>query len=165
MVSAGLPDVAFPSRDELFRVGLTILLVEAAAFHRRWATECPEKYGSDVIGHIRRGLGILAVDFEEALAAWPRLRAEAHLAMEVEGIDALLLPATAIVAPPITAGDEVREPLARFTRPFNTTGQPVVTLPAPVSGLPVGIQVVASTNSGAINVAAALESRWRERRS
>jgi len=165
MVSAGIPEVPFPSRDELFKAGLMILLVEAAAFHRRWATECPEKYGADVIGHIRRGLGILAVDFEDELVAWPRLRAEAHRAMEVEGIDALILPATAIVAPPIGAGDEVREPLARFTRPFNSTGQPVVTLPAPVSGLPVGIQVVASTNSGAINVAATLEAKWRELRS
>ena len=163
VVSAGLPEVAFASRDELFKVGLTILLVEAAAFHRRWATECPEKYGADVIGHIRRGLGILAVDFEEMLVAWPRLRAEAHSAME--GIDALLVPATAIVAPLISAGDEVREPLARFTRPFNTTGQPVVTLPAPVSGLPVGIQVIANTNSQAINVAATLEKEWSGRRS
>jgi aspartyl-tRNA(Asn)/glutamyl-tRNA(Gln) amidotransferase subunit A len=163
VVSAGLPEVDFPSRDELFKVGLTILLVEAAAFHRRWATECPEKYGADVIGHIRRGLGILAVDFEEALAAWPRLRAEAHRAME--GIDALLVPATAIVAPLISAGDEVREPLARFTRPFNTTGQPVVTLPAPVSGLPVGVQVIANANSQAVNVAATLEKQWGKHRS
>ncbi len=163
VVSAGLPEVAFADRDELFKVGLTILLVEAAAFHRRWATECPEKYGADVIGHIRRGLEILAVDFEEALVAWPRLRAEAHRAME--GIDALLVPATAIVAPLISAGDEVREPLARFTRPFNTTGQPAVTLPAPVSGLPVGIQVIANTNSHVINVAATLEREWGERRS
>jgi aspartyl-tRNA(Asn)/glutamyl-tRNA(Gln) amidotransferase subunit A len=162
VVSAGLPEVDFPSRDELIKTGLTILLVEAAAFHRRWATECPEKYGADVIGHIRRGLGILAVDFEEALVAWPRLRAEAHRAME--GIDALLTPATAIVAPLISAGDEVREPLARFTRPFNVTGQPVVTLPAPVSGLPVGIQVIANTNSLAINVAATLEKQWGEHR-
>jgi len=163
VVSADLPEVDFPSRDELSKVGLTILLVEAAAFHRRWAAECPEKYGADVIGHIRRGLEILAVDFEEALVAWPRLRAEAYRAMD--GIDALLVPATAIIAPLISAGDEVREPLTRFTRPFNTTGQPVITLPAPVSGLPVGIQVIANTNSLAINVAATLEKEWGERRS
>jgi Asp-tRNA(Asn)/Glu-tRNA(Gln) amidotransferase A subunit family amidase len=161
VVSDGLPEVAFPSRQELFDVPLTILLVEAAAVHRRWATECPEKYGEDVIGHIRRGLGIIAVDFEEALIAWARLRTEARNAME--GIDALILPATAIVAPPISAGNEVREPLSRFTRPFNATGQPVVTLPAPVEGMPVGIQVVGSTNSTAIGVAAILEKEWRTR--
>jgi Asp-tRNA(Asn)/Glu-tRNA(Gln) amidotransferase A subunit family amidase len=79
----------------------------------------------------------------------------------MEGIDALVLPATAIVAPPVDAGDEVREPLSRFTRPFNTTGQPVVALPAPVSGLPVGIQVVGRTNAEALRAALWLEQEWK----
>src|SRR5260370_4484493 len=79
----------------------------------------------------------------------------------MEGIDALILPATAIVAPLISAGTEVREPLTRFTRPFNTSGQPVVSLPAPSSGLPVGIQMVGRTNRDALNVAATLEREWR----
>jgi aspartyl-tRNA(Asn)/glutamyl-tRNA(Gln) amidotransferase subunit A len=162
LVSADVPEVDFPSREELFNVGLTILLVEAAAYHRRWATECPDKYGADVIGHIRRGLALLAVDFEEALEARERLCLDAARAME--SVDALILPATAIVAPAISAGIEVREPLARFTRPFNTTGQPVVCIPGPASGLPVGIQVVGATNSAAIGVAATLEKKWRGRR-
>jgi aspartyl-tRNA(Asn)/glutamyl-tRNA(Gln) amidotransferase subunit A len=153
--------VDFPDRKELFDVGLTILLVEAAAYHRRWATECPEKYGADVIGHIRRGLEVLAVDFEAAQLALPRLRMQAQIAME--HVDALVLPATAIVAPPISAGSEAREPLARFTRPFNTTGQPVVALPAPVQGLPVGIQVIGRTNEGALRAAAWLERKWKRR--
>ena len=160
-VSAGVPEVDFPDRKELFQVGLTILLVEAAAYHRRWAAEFPEKYGADVISHIMRGLEILAVDFEAALVAWPRLREEAQHAMA--GIDALIVPATAMVAPLVGAGNEVREPLARFTRPFNTTGQPVVALPAPASGLPVGIQVVGRTNEVAIGVAATLEKEWQDR--
>ncbi len=159
LVSAGLPEVDFVPREPLYSVGLTILLVEAAVYHRRWAAEWPEKYGADVIGHIRRGLEVLAVDFDEAIVAWPRLREDAMRAME--GIDALVVPATAIVAPPIGAGTEVREPITRYTRPFNTTGQPVVTLPAPVKGLPVGVQVVGRTNSGAIAAAAWLEQKWK----
>jgi Asp-tRNA(Asn)/Glu-tRNA(Gln) amidotransferase A subunit family amidase len=159
LVSAGLPEIDFFNREVLHSVGLTILLVEAAVYHRRWAAEYPEKYGADVLGHIRRGLEVLAVDFDEAIVALPRLRLDAMRAME--GIDALLLPATAIVAPALDAGVEVREPITRFTRPFNTTGQPVVTLPAPVRGLPVGIQVVGRTNSGAIAAAAWLEARWK----
>ena len=161
-VAAGVPEVDFPDRDELFRVGLTILLVEAAAYHGQWATQSPEKYGADVLALIRRGLEILAVDFEAALLEWPRLRDKARRALE--SVDALILPATAIVAPPVTAGGEVREPLSRFTRPFNTTGQPVVVLPAPAKGLPVGIQVVGRTNAATIGVAATLEMEWRGRR-
>jgi Asp-tRNA(Asn)/Glu-tRNA(Gln) amidotransferase A subunit family amidase len=158
-VSDGVPEVHFLDRERLYQVGLTVLLVEAAVYHRRWAAECPEKYGADVIGHIRRGLAILAVDFDEALVAMADLRLEALRAMD--GIDALILPATAIVAPLVEAGMEVREPMSRFTRPFNTTGQPVVTLPAPAQGLPVGIQVVGHTNSGAISAALWLERKWQ----
>jgi Asp-tRNA(Asn)/Glu-tRNA(Gln) amidotransferase A subunit family amidase len=159
LVSTGLPEVDFLDRERLYQVGLTILLVDAAVYHRRWAAESPEKYGADVITHIRRGLSILAVDFDEALVEWAQLREDAIRAME--GIDALVLPATAIVAPLVEAGNEVREPLSRFTRPFNTTGQPVVALPAPVRGLPVGIQIVGRTNAGAIGAANWLERKWQ----
>jgi aspartyl-tRNA(Asn)/glutamyl-tRNA(Gln) amidotransferase subunit A len=122
--------------------------------------ESPEKYGADVLGHLRRGLEILAVDYLEALAALRELRAQATHAMD--GIDALVLPASAIVAPSISASIEVREPITRYTRPFNATGQPVVTLPVPVRGMPVGIQVVGRTNSGAIGAAAWLEREWKQ---
>lgn len=159
-VSRHLEEIDFVGRDRLFMSGLTILLVEAAAYHRRWAEECPEKYGADVLAHIRRGLGILGVDFEEALLERARLREAVDRCMEE--VDALVLPATAIVAPPVDAGSEVREPLSRFTRPFNTTGQPVAVLPAPVAGLPVGVQVVAQTNERALRAARWLEQKWKD---
>ena len=159
LVSAGLPEVEFVDRLPLYDLGLTILLVEAAVYHRRWIAEFPEKYGADVLSNLRRGLEVLAVDFDEAIAAWPLLREEAMNAMR--DVDALVLPATAVVAPLIGVGTEVREPVTRYTRPFNTTGQPVVCLPAPVRGLPVGIQVVGKTNSDAIGAAAWLEQKWK----
>jgi aspartyl-tRNA(Asn)/glutamyl-tRNA(Gln) amidotransferase subunit A len=158
-VSQGVPEIEFVDRDRLFQAGLTILLVEAAAYHRKWAAECPEKYGPDVIGHIRRGLSILGVDYVEAQRERARLDAAASIAME--GLDALLLPATAIVAPSVDAGNEVREPLSRFTRPFNTTGQPVAVLPAAVDGLPVGMQVVGRTNEATLRAALWLEREWK----
>jgi aspartyl-tRNA(Asn)/glutamyl-tRNA(Gln) amidotransferase subunit A len=158
-VSEGLPEVEFVKREPLYSVSLTVLQVEASAYHRRWVAEFPDKYGADVLGHLRRGLEILAVDYAEALAAMHELRAEAVRAMS--GIDALVLPATAVVAPALSASTEVREPITRYTRPFNATGQPVVTLPAPVRGMPVGIQVVGRTNSVAIAAAAWLEQQWK----
>jgi Asp-tRNA(Asn)/Glu-tRNA(Gln) amidotransferase A subunit family amidase len=161
LVSEGLGEVRFVEREPLFRVGLSILLVEAAAYHRRWVSESPQKYGADVLQHLQRGLAVLAVDFADAQVELARLREEAIRAMD--GIDALVLPATAIVAPPVDSGNEVREPLARFTRPFNATGQPVVALPAPVNGLPVGIQVVGRNNAGTLRAAMWLEREWRGR--
>ena len=158
-VSEGIPEVEFVDRDALFNAGLTILLVEAAAYHRKWVKEQPEKYGSDVLALLQRGLSVSPADY--AVALRERLLLQDKAALALEGIDALVLPATAIVAPPVEVGSEVREPLTRFTRPFNTTGQPVVTIPVPgVNGLPVGMQVVAKTNAGALRAARWLESRW-----
>jgi aspartyl-tRNA(Asn)/glutamyl-tRNA(Gln) amidotransferase subunit A len=162
VVSKGLPEIDFASHDRLFKVGLTILLVEAATYHRKWVTESPEKYGADVLAHLQRGLGILAVDFDEAIRERAQLEEAALRAME--GIDALLLPATAMVAPPIDSGNEVREPLSRFTRPFNTTHQPVAVLPAPADGLPVGIQVAGRNNVATLRAARWLEREWRSAR-
>jgi len=158
LVSQGLPEVQFMDHGRLFEVGLTILLFEAAAYHRRWATEFPDKYGADVLRLIRRGLEVPAVDYGKATKERQELELMAQGAMD--GIDALVLPATGIVAPAVDAGQEVREPLARFTRPFNTTHQPVAVLPAPARGLPVGIQVVGRTNAETLRAAMWLEREW-----
>ncbi len=159
LVSKGLPEIEFVDRDRLFKAGIVILLYEAAAYHHLWASEQPEKYGADVLGLIRRGEAISRSEYEAAIAERPRLAESAAHAMR--DIDALVLPATAIVAPPVDAGLEVREPLARFTRPFNTTHQPVAVLPAPVGGLPVGIQVAGHDNQNTLRAAMWLEREWR----
>jgi Asp-tRNA(Asn)/Glu-tRNA(Gln) amidotransferase A subunit family amidase len=77
------------------------------------------------------------------------------------GLDAILLPATACVAPLLDDPDR-REPLTRFLRAFSLTGQPVITLPAPVDGLPVGIQVIGhfGDDAGVAKVALFLEREW-----
>jgi aspartyl-tRNA(Asn)/glutamyl-tRNA(Gln) amidotransferase subunit A len=160
-VARGVPHVEFVDRMPLYRDGLTILMVEATAFHFKRFREHPDKIGADVQEHLRNGAKISTRDYGHAAGGALDLRAAARGAMK--GIDALILPATAIVAPPVTAGNEVREPLTRYTRPFNMSGQPVVALPVPVkSGLPVGIQVVGRSNAIALAAAAWLEAEWRD---
>ena len=157
--SAGLPEVDVGDREPLHQAGVTILLFEAAAYHRRWAHEMPEKYGADVLRMIRLGFDVAEADYRLALTERARLAGETRRLMA--GLDALILPATAMVAPPVDAGHEVREPLSRFTRPFNTTYQPVAVIPAPVSGLPVGIQVVGRDNQSTLRSALWLERHWK----
>jgi Asp-tRNA(Asn)/Glu-tRNA(Gln) amidotransferase A subunit family amidase len=159
LVSSSWTEVDFIDRGDAFQSGLTILLYEAARYHMRWAEESPEKYGADVLALIRRGLTVSKAEYEGAHLAHTLLKAQAVEMMD--GVDALVLPATAIVAPPLDHGPEVREQLSRFTRPFNTTHQPVVVVPAPVQGLPVGIQVVGKTNAATLRAAAWLERSWR----
>jgi aspartyl-tRNA(Asn)/glutamyl-tRNA(Gln) amidotransferase subunit A len=162
-VADGLPEIAFPDRARVADPAATILYVEAAAYHRERFASHMQQFGADLQGHMQRGLSIPAVDYTDALRACARLRAEVEEAMS--GFDAVLLPCAPIVAPRIGEPD-VREPLTRFTRPFNATGQPVFALPAPVEGLPVGIQIVGrhgrDRELGA--VAMALEGAWYDRR-
>jgi len=159
LVSGSIPEIAAPDLERAGAAGLTILLVEAAAFHRRWLEEHPDKYGADVLRLLRLGLQTSRSAYVDALAEQSRLRVEMEAAMA--DLDALILPTTRIVAPPI--GSEYdRADLTALTRPFNSTGQPVVVVPAPVGGLPVGIQVVGHFGQEAalVAVALAVEAAW-----
>ena len=138
-IAASLPRIPFPSLATLTRYSLDILYAEASAIHRRWVASNSELYGRDVLERLRQALKTPAADYVDALHHRRIIRSEVAAAMS--GVDALLLPTTAAVAPLIGPNINV-EPLARFTRPFNYTGQPVFSLPVPGSGLPVGIQVI-----------------------
>jgi Asp-tRNA(Asn)/Glu-tRNA(Gln) amidotransferase A subunit family amidase len=159
-VSRQFPEIAIPSRVEASAVCTTISMYEASRFHRRWIERYGHLYGDDVGERLRQGLLISDSDYQHALLDQADLRRATSAAMR--GWDALIAPATAIVATLIDARD-VREPLTRFTRPFSATGQPVVTIPAPTSGLPVGVQVVGHSRDEQRLIAAAraLEAHWR----
>src|SRR5581483_3983574 len=161
-VTDGLPEIDFPDRLRLADPAVTILYVEAAAYHRERFSRHPSGFGDDVRSHLAHGLTIPAVDYVDTIRSCPTLRAEVEQAMA--GWDALLVPCTAITAPAIGAAD-VREPLTRFTRPFNTTGLPVFAVPAPVGGLPVGIQIVGhfGRDRALAAVALSLERGWYDR--
>ncbi len=159
-VSAGLPLVEFPSREQMFEVAETISRWEATDFHRTWLASSPMSYGRYVRQRLLAGLEITRVDYAAACRERAKIRASVGRAMD--RWDALLLPATAWVAPTIDVAEDVREPMVRFTRPFNLSGQPVFSLPAPVSGLPVGIQVIGrfGQDSRLVAVARHLEASW-----
>lgn len=161
-VAAELPAIDLPDRARMGAAGLTILLTEAAAFHRRWVERHPDRYGEDVLRMLRSGLQVSRADYAAALLEQSRVRVETEAAMD--GWDAVLAPTTGVPAPRIGEPYE-RAAMTGYTRPFNTTGQPVVTLPAPVSGLPVGIQVVGhfGRDRELVEVALALEAAWARR--
>ncbi|MHB8612082.1 MAG: amidase [Candidatus Dormibacteraceae bacterium] len=159
MVSQGLPEIELPNLDAMQKACLDIMLSEAAAFHKTWMETRPDEYGPDVLARLRTGLAVTGTDYVRALADRERMRKEVARAMR--GLDAMLLPSTASVAP-LIAADVDTQPLVRFTRPFNLTGQPVFSLPAPVDGLPAGIQVIGHSGRDVelAGVAAGLERAW-----
>ena len=159
LVTAGLPAIELPDLEAMQRACLDIMFREAAAYHREWMETRPEAYAPDVLARLRTAATISGKDYARAVDA--RARFQEEVAQAMRGLDAILLPATACVAPVI--GDDIdTQPLVRFTRPFNLTGQPVFSLPAPVPGLPVGIQVVGHSGRDAelVEVAAGLERAW-----
>ncbi|MDQ6918103.1 MAG: amidase [Candidatus Dormibacteraeota bacterium] len=160
-VSVGTEEIDFPSFADLGKPGITILNGEAAALHKERVEAHPDKFGKDVLANLQRGLEVKATEYLQALEDREQLSDEVEEAME--GVDALLVPATPRVAPPIADSDGVRPLLTRFSRPFNVTGQPIMTVPAPTTGLPVGIQVIGRFGEDArvVEIAAWLEGSWR----
>jgi aspartyl-tRNA(Asn)/glutamyl-tRNA(Gln) amidotransferase subunit A len=162
LVSAGLPEIEFPARQPMTEATMTIAGFESAEYHHRWMESHPEKYGVDVLERLRAGAAITREAHDRAL--WTREMSRPAVRAAMHGWDAILLPATACVAPRLDDPDR-REPLTRFLRAFSLTGQPVITIPAPVSGLPVGIQVIGhfGDDAGVARVALALELEWAGR--
>ncbi|MDE2573507.1 MAG: amidase [bacterium] len=162
-VTQGLPAIALPDRLRMANISLTIMYREAYEYHKAWIAEDPSRYGADVLATLKRGIDVTQADYDRAREDQLTVRQEIGEAMR--GVDALLTPASGIVPPPVSASSlEMREPLSRFTRPFNVTGQPVYALPIPKPGLPVGIQVVGHFGRDAelVPVAWALERAWAE---
>jgi aspartyl-tRNA(Asn)/glutamyl-tRNA(Gln) amidotransferase subunit A len=159
-VASALPEIVFPERVPPARAALTVLHAEAAAVHREWIDAYGERYPPDVLEKLRQGLSITKGEYRDALEACRRFREEVEEAMS--GWDAVLLPATACIAPRLGRTANVTEPLTRFTRPFNASGQPVVVIPVPGCRPPVGIQIVGHVDQDAalLRVAAAVERAW-----
>ncbi len=162
-VSAGVPEVELPGLERMSEAARTVLGWEAAAVHQSELRRAPESFGQEVRARLERVL-LEKQDkpdsvYSDALVEMSALGGDVESALH--GWDALLLPACACVAPLLGERD-VREPLVRFMRPFNLTGHPAIVIPAPTTGLPVGVQLVGRLGSEArlASVAMALERSW-----
>jgi aspartyl-tRNA(Asn)/glutamyl-tRNA(Gln) amidotransferase subunit A len=132
-----------------------VFMREVAEVHRELFAEHSDLYGEDVASKIERCLAITDAEYEAALRAREDYRA--LVAELLEGVDLLLTPTLAFVAPPAGIGDlELRERLIRFTYPFNVLGWPVLALPCGPAehGLPASIQLVGKPGADALVLAA-----------
>jgi len=129
---------------------VTVLLSEAAAFHRATFPGRQAEYGPDVRRLLSDGDALSPVAVAEAGEVLDRLRAE--VAGVLTETPVLLGSAVPIGAPRIADVDpsgekwfHIRRLLGRFSRLYNTTGLPSVALPAALTadGLPVAVQLAA----------------------
>ena len=135
---------------------MTIMGAEAAAFHKPMYEKQAQDYRPKLREMLRQGLETDATTYSKALER--RLRFSADMRLLAEKADVLLTPST----PTAPLADLTNTGDTRFQGPWTSCGLPTITLPIGLaeSGLPLGIQLIASPFEEARLLAAA---RWCER--
>jgi aspartyl-tRNA(Asn)/glutamyl-tRNA(Gln) amidotransferase subunit A len=147
----------FPRRREVDwpRAQVDALFMhEVADVHRDLYAEQAELYGEDLATKIERCLAVS--DAEASLAARARDEYRDRCSELLEGLDLLLTPTLACVAPPTGVGDlALRASLIRNTLPINALGWPALALPCGPAedGLPASVQLVGRPGADALVLA------------
>jgi aspartyl-tRNA(Asn)/glutamyl-tRNA(Gln) amidotransferase subunit A len=143
-------DIEISNIERIHNVWAAIRFAEAAAFHRDWLRTKSNEYGEDVLRMLNRGRQFSAVEYIAAIEAKPIM--EQSFLTALRNVDAMIVPTTPIVAPPIEAKSvnidgmnyDIYSILSRLTLPFNVVGLPALTIPIGLSrdSMPIGAQIV-----------------------
>jgi len=143
-------EVSVPRVEKGVEAALIILMAEATSIHEDFLRARPGDYQPDVRARLEKGFGIRGIDYGRARRTGEFVRRD--LALLFEQVDLLAIPMCAIPAPElgqreVTIDGEavpVMTALTRYTRIFNLTGQPAISVPCGFSSevLPIGLQLV-----------------------
>jgi aspartyl-tRNA(Asn)/glutamyl-tRNA(Gln) amidotransferase subunit A len=145
-LGATVTEVEIPRLREAAAANGTMVVADAAAFHRERLAEHPDWFGADVRERLEKGRAVTSTEY--ALARRVQTEMRRYFELFFVEYDALILPSTASVAAPIEGLNSAAYAprLTRFTAPFNLTGLPALSVPCGVGagGLPVGLQIVSA---------------------
>jgi aspartyl-tRNA(Asn)/glutamyl-tRNA(Gln) amidotransferase subunit A len=147
----GSRDVDFPLAE---KIGPAFMR-EVADVHRDLFAEFGDSYGDNVRTKVEICLELSDAEHESGLRARDELRDRAEAAMD--GLDLLLTPTLAFVAPKLPVDDlEIRADTIRFTYPFNALGWPALALPCgpAENGVAASLQIVGRPGSDGLVLAA-----------
>jgi aspartyl-tRNA(Asn)/glutamyl-tRNA(Gln) amidotransferase subunit A len=134
---AEVVEVALPAGfAEVIERHRVVMAVEGAAFHGERLRRHPDDYGPKITSLLEEGLACPAPEYARCKAHQDQLRRDMRTCLE--GVDALLTPATTGPAPDAaTTGDPA------FNAPWSYVGYPTVSFPAGKSpeGLPLCVQL------------------------
>ncbi len=131
-LGAAVRAVSLPHAEAAVPAGLLVLLAEAASVHAARLAIDAASYGADVRARLEQGRLVLAVDYLAAQRTRALVRQE--MVDALREVDCLVTPTTPVPAGPIDEaaagpGDIHRRAMTHFTRPFNLTGLPALSLP------------------------------------
>jgi aspartyl-tRNA(Asn)/glutamyl-tRNA(Gln) amidotransferase subunit A len=128
----------------------TIVSSEALTFHEKWLKSRPGDYGPDVRERLLRGVPILATQYLKAQKARALMVREVDASLD--RVDVLVSPTLSVAAPRFDQNtvvidgkeEDLWTTLYRFTRHFNVTGHPAISVPCGFTHeqLPTGFQII-----------------------
>jgi aspartyl-tRNA(Asn)/glutamyl-tRNA(Gln) amidotransferase subunit A len=149
-LGAEIVEVSVPRVEEGMEAALTILMPEATVIHEEFLRTRSDDYQPEVRARLEKGFSISGSDYGRARRTGELLRRD--FATLFQRVDLFATPMCGIPAPKlgqtevIIEGEtvSVRAPLTRYTRVFNLTGLPAISVLCGFSseGLPIGLQLV-----------------------
>ncbi|HLG62613.1 MAG TPA: amidase [Ktedonosporobacter sp.] len=144
-LGASVNEVEMPQGPVLRDCNSTILLSEAAYFHREQLQTAPGVFSPAVLESLRQGMTYTARDYVQTREI--QVQARRQFELFFEEYDLILSPTTPTAADrPVDAADTdmPRASLTSFTSAWNLLGFPAISLPCGFTkqGLPTGLQIV-----------------------
>lgn len=178
IVEEATPAIDAELLDQAFLTAMTVNIASTVALRAQGRSYGPEDFEPVTWAMIEHGRARSGVDYLRAIQAFHRIGRQA--APFFQTYDVLLTPTLATLPPPLGWLDIGMSDLdgflnrlfsfAPYTRVWNATGQPAISLPLhwTGAGLPVGVQFVGRANDEAtlLRLAAELEraAPWAKRR-
>ena len=176
-LKAEIVDISLPRMAEVYDAAIAMQAPEATSLYEDALRSRPQDFGDRVRERLQRGLAVTGLEYAKARQLGELVRRDVE---EVFGRVGLIATPTC----PVTATNLGQENvsmegeekpllgiLSHFTRVFNLTGNPAITVPCGFSreGLPVGLQLVGAAWNEALvlQVAHAYEqaTEWHRRQS